>query len=979
MKRANTRISVLLKEQLDQKLWYERLNLVNKFKRMCQWCTGNFSFWVAVGAFSSVEPILCSYRPVGIIFLAQLAVLTASSILYVIQLVGCASREWDKIVMIQAMSSSRTIITVQDFTPFKVFIFFSAEGEYILEFCCLLGGWLTIFIRPGLAVLRCFRVFRLLWFYEVVVFKTTVEDLFDPVFGAEFVARCFKVLKFSINALTALGNEMFRLTNATRGGLLLMLMFFYSAFVLGTTLWIETNSESEFCLTKSGCVYTLMRLTFYDGTGFDFTYSLLRNHTFLFFLCIAYMCVTSFGLLNGLVGIFGTLFQTASDEAFNEEADGSSSDSQSGSGSDSENENDAPDGGGQDGQDEYAKRKLRTHRLASLVFRSHRNLDCSDGEGGGSEAGGLHTSRGGAIGFINAVPFSYMDHHKDHQSPKPSPRASPRADSRSLGGGGSALADRTRAQHQHASDDDGSLVGPHGEGEGEGDAEVWAYGSDDEGPGPVRANAQPGSTTAGGGGGSAGAEAIGDPKRRRSLGHAGVPPPMSRDSSKRDSSSSKQQEAALAAALAKNQYGSFSVAEKAEVQRRLAGKIGGASHFALMELKKMAAAESQSPPIGHHRKAHSSHHSLHDARRGEAQHRYQAPQGHQGHQGHFDQGKVYPAGAGIADLPDHSNDAPTTSAERRAHHHNGSTSGGHGYGNGHAHSNGHTGHRGHGMFGQMRRHNSHRSMGAHSTDHRPNPFAPKATHSHGHGSQSHSHTHGHGHGHAPAVPKDNTAEIKALSQQVQTLSRTVEVQNDMIIALFSQIQQSLRQQQQHQHQTQHTQHAQGNSDKSATDKTSEKTKPEAEILFPEMAPSRNMAENVARFLPAVTPIHPNAHAKPLPSSNLSSAAHTVLAAIPPRSTPSAPAAHMSSVPQGHAQEQEHNKTPGQTQSGEHILNHSLHIEPIDAVSPHKHGLEAIKSDSTPNSPFTPATRSSTSTTSAEMSAFSLLAPELKNK
>jgi len=447
MKRANTRISVLLKEQLDQKLWYERLNLLNKFKRMCQWCTGTFLFWVAVGAFSSVEPILCSYRPVGIVFLAQLAVLTTSSILYVIQLVGCASREWDKIVMIQAMSSSRTIVTVQDFTPFKVFIFFSAEGEYILEFCCLLGGWLTIFIRPGLAVLRCFRVFRLLWFYEVPVFKTSVEDLFDPVFGAEFVARCFKVLKFSINALTALGNEMFRLTNATRGGLLLMMMFFYSAFVLGTTLWIETDAESEFCLTKSGCVYTLMRLTFYDGTGFDFTYSLLRNHTFLFFLCIAYMCVTSFGLLNGLVGIFGTLFQTASDEAFNEEGDGSSSDSQSGSGSENENDNDQPDdngNGGPDGADEFARRKLRTHRLASLVFRSHRNLNADQSDG---EEGGMHTARGGAGGFINAVPFS----HKDHQSPKPSPRASPRADARSwhrVGGPHAALPPRIRRRRQ---------------------------------------------------------------------------------------------------------------------------------------------------------------------------------------------------------------------------------------------------------------------------------------------------------------------------------------------------------------------------------------------------------------------------------------------------------------------------------------------------------------------------------------------------
>jgi len=507
--------------------------------------------------------------------------------------------------------------------------------------------------------------------------------------------------------------------------------------------------------------------------------------------------------------------------------------------------------------------------------------------------------------------------------------------------------------------------------------EVWAYGSDDEGPARPVASQQ---NNPGESGGSGTEAAVGDTKRRRSIGAAaghaaGVPPPLSRDSSKRDNSSSKQQEAALAAALAKNQYGSFTVAEKAEVQRRLAGKIGGASHFALMELKKMAAMES--PPTGHHRKGHSSHYSLHEARRGEQ------GQGHHGHQGHFDQGKVYPAGAGIADVLDHSNDAPTPSAERRAHHHNGSTSGGHshhGHGQGHGHASGHRHHAaGHGMFGgQMRRHNSHRSMGAHSTDHhRPNPFAPKATHGHGHGSQTHSHTHSHGHAHAQAASKDNTAEIKALSQQVQTLSRTVEVQNDMIIALFSQIQQSLRQQQQQQ---QHFhQHVQGTSDKTAG---KAKPEPEPEILFPEMAPSRNMAENVARFLPAVTPIHPNAHAKPLPASNISSAAHTVLAAIPPRLAPLAQFAHTTaSVPQGHALDKEQEQTPETQQSQTHSDGHPpIHPLLIDPASPHKHGLDPHKSDLTSlNSPLTPATRSSTSTTSAEMSAFSLIAPEMKNK
>ena len=155
-------------------------------------------------------------------------------------------------------------------------------------------------------------------FYEVEVFKSSVEYGLNPILGPKFVSRLFKVLKFAIKALSALGNEMFRLTNATRGGMLLMMVFFYSAFVLGVSLWIETDGENPECLSFPQCSYNLMRLTFYDGTGFDLAYSLTTKHRFLFFLLMVYMCLTSFGILNGLVGIFGTAFAVASDEAFND-------------------------------------------------------------------------------------------------------------------------------------------------------------------------------------------------------------------------------------------------------------------------------------------------------------------------------------------------------------------------------------------------------------------------------------------------------------------------------------------------------------------------------------------------------------------------------------------------------------------------------------------------------------------------------------
>lgn len=62
----------------------------------------------------------------------------------------------------------------------------------------------------------------------------------------------------------------------------------------------------------------MLRLTFFDGTGLDYAYSISANHKFLFYLTIIYMCVTTFGVINGMIGIFGTVFANAAEESFEE-------------------------------------------------------------------------------------------------------------------------------------------------------------------------------------------------------------------------------------------------------------------------------------------------------------------------------------------------------------------------------------------------------------------------------------------------------------------------------------------------------------------------------------------------------------------------------------------------------------------------------------------------------------------------------------
>ena len=58
---------------------------------------------------------------------------------------------------------------------------------------------------------------------------------------------------------------MFRLTEHTRGGLLLIMIFFYLAFVLGMAIYIETNGDDSNCNSTNICIFTLLRLTFFDG------------------------------------------------------------------------------------------------------------------------------------------------------------------------------------------------------------------------------------------------------------------------------------------------------------------------------------------------------------------------------------------------------------------------------------------------------------------------------------------------------------------------------------------------------------------------------------------------------------------------------------------------------------------------------------------------------------------------------------------
>lgn len=124
-------------------------------------------------------------------------------------------------------------------------------------------------------------------------------------------------MEFTSKSLVAFGSELFVLTDRTRGALFLTIMFGFCAFILGIVLNIEVgNPKSQYCYTNGTCMYTLLRLSFLDGNGLDFMFTLAAQHPFLFAVLIIYLFLTAFGIINGLIGIFAGTISGVSDGVF---------------------------------------------------------------------------------------------------------------------------------------------------------------------------------------------------------------------------------------------------------------------------------------------------------------------------------------------------------------------------------------------------------------------------------------------------------------------------------------------------------------------------------------------------------------------------------------------------------------------------------------------------------------------------------------
>jgi hypothetical protein len=312
----------------------------------------NIYFWLIYAGCILIEPFLVAHHARGANFVFQVIFIFVNLGLFIVMLFSNAEFSGDYIYSYISKNKSSGQLSVvnlkkrRDYPQkisaffkvptnslavyiYRIVHFFVMKLDVCIDFICLICGFAFIWTRPGIAAMRCFRVLRLFWVHKVPIIIQTSRVLFgvknneenDTSILSILRVQGFQCLYFCELALISMTAELFFLTKHARGGFLLITLLFYASYVMGTVFWIEfpegnTNNAVQ-CNSLAACQYTMLRLTFQDGDGFDYAQSLAGPHKELFFVLMMYMFVTAFAMYNGILGIFSNAIQRASNAAFN--------------------------------------------------------------------------------------------------------------------------------------------------------------------------------------------------------------------------------------------------------------------------------------------------------------------------------------------------------------------------------------------------------------------------------------------------------------------------------------------------------------------------------------------------------------------------------------------------------------------------------------------------------------------------------------
>lgn len=181
------------------------------------------------------------------------------------------------------------------------------DRDVILESLCYILGVVYLALdQPGLAALRVFRIFRFFSYFKFL--ESKYVDAETPPAKRHFsLVKAAKLCSFYME-------QMFEefCTQRSLGSLLIITMFFFTAFVMGA---VFKNTKPELCPSLTDCFFTMFRLVVYDGNGID---ELLRplfedGDGGLIFLIFLFMLFNCFVLYNGIIGTFAKVFTTSDD------------------------------------------------------------------------------------------------------------------------------------------------------------------------------------------------------------------------------------------------------------------------------------------------------------------------------------------------------------------------------------------------------------------------------------------------------------------------------------------------------------------------------------------------------------------------------------------------------------------------------------------------------------------------------------------
>lgn len=245
---------------------------------------------------SVAEAILIGWDPVGKNIDAQLFILGVSTFLCILG------------ILVTVYYMEDYDISTQSHIPIYKRILHAFDILSLTELVLLIWGWVCIFEAPGLAALRCFRLLRMLWYFEFI--KSEHDDHFFMLHNT--CAICLRYME-------KLYLELFSVKS--KGASIVLGMFFYSSYIIAVVFWQEIDKIQEteideniptHCNSLKNCFLTVLRLAFYDGDGFDLLRAIANSSKpGLSVLLILYLCLSAMVLLNGLIGIFGGLFNAS--------------------------------------------------------------------------------------------------------------------------------------------------------------------------------------------------------------------------------------------------------------------------------------------------------------------------------------------------------------------------------------------------------------------------------------------------------------------------------------------------------------------------------------------------------------------------------------------------------------------------------------------------------------------------------------------